>query len=136
MAAGATVAAVTALILGFFVLGSPNEQRLARADNQRIAALAKLAGEVNSSWRNAKHALPSSLAAVSVSSPSDPITGAPYEYHSIGADQYELCATFSRDNRQDATQGQSRFWLHPKAHYCFTLRASQSVPEVYPQFLF
>lgn len=131
-AAGATAAVVIAVVLGFLSLGSPNEQRLARADEQRIAALSRLAGEVNGRWRAEKHTLPASLSGVSANAPKDPMTGAPYEYRAIGPNQYELCATFARDNRKEAARSQSEFWAHPKGHYCFMLEASQPAPVYYP----
>jgi hypothetical protein len=50
----------------------------------------------------------------------------PYEYHAKGADKYELCATFDRDNRNDNLSEQNRFWNHPQGHFCFALDPSQS----------
>lgn len=128
-AAGAAAAVLVTLVFAFLVLGSPSKQRMARADWRRTRDLVQIAGQVKGKWAKTNHSLPPRLDAISANVPKDPITGAPYGYRPIGADQYELCATFANDSRKEAGQGQYKFWAHPKGHYCFKLDASQPVPQ-------
>jgi hypothetical protein len=134
-AAGASLAVVIALVQGFLTLGRPSVQRLVQADNKRVVNLGELATQIKSKWMSSNHVLPSNIDGVpSASLLKDPVTHAPYEYRAMGANKYELCATFATDNRQDSSQGEVAFWNHPKGHFCFALDASEATPQGFYQY--
>jgi hypothetical protein len=133
-AAGASLAVVITLTFGFLNLGGPRVQRLVQADNRRVANLATLANQINAKWNSSNHTLPSAVDSVpNASLLKDPVTRAPYEYRQMGVNQYELCATFARDNRQDSPNGENSFWSHPKGHFCFALDPAET-PTPPPSF--
>jgi hypothetical protein len=125
-AAGAGLAIVTAVVLGFLSLGSPSNQRLVQADNKRVENLCALAYQVNSKWNSSNHTLPSNAEGLPAFLLKDPLTHEAYEYRAKASNEYELCATFDRDNRKDTPAAQNTFWNHPKGHFCFALDPSQS----------
>ncbi len=126
-AIGAGLAIAIAVVLGLLNLGGPRNQRLVQADNKRVADLVTIAFQVNGKW-NSSNALPSNMEGLPADLLRDPLTHQPYEYHTKGTNQYELCATFDRDNRKDMRTGQNTFWNHPKGRFCFALDRSQSPP--------
>jgi hypothetical protein len=124
-AGGASLAIATAVVLGFLSLGGPSDQRLVQADNKRVQNLVTLAYQVNGKWNSSNHVLPSNVQGLAAYSVRDPLTHQPYEYNTRSTNEYELCATFDRDNRKDAPAAQNTFWNHPKGHFCFVLDPSQ-----------
>lgn len=129
-AAGATLVVATVVVLGFLTLGSPGKQRLISADNRRLTDIAQLAFRVNQRWDTTNHHFPATLDEVSPSAPKDPITAAPYKYHVISPNQYELCATFAYAIPHDE-QTQFPMWAHPAGPYCFKIDPSQSWQAFY-----
>jgi hypothetical protein len=125
-AAGAGLAITSAVVLGFLSLGTPSNQRLLQADNKRVENLVAVAYQINGKWNSSNHTLPPNAEGLPAYAVKDPLTHMPYEYHAKGADKYELCATFDRDNRNDNLSEQNRFWNHPQGHFCFALDPSQS----------
>lgn len=100
---GVAVVAAAAIISGFFIVGTPQDARLARLDVERVNDLQNIQSRVTSYWQ-AKRTLPSSLSAVSDllmygPVPIDPETGASYAYHATSALSFELCATFDKESR-------------------------------------
>jgi len=53
-----------------------------------------------------------------------------YEYHPKQGTAYELCATFSWEDRPDGGRRpySPNFWEHGKGRSCFALDASKAVP--------
>jgi thiamine monophosphate kinase len=100
-----------------------------QADNKRVQNLVTLAYQVNSKWNSSKHALPSNAQWMSVYSLQDPVSHQPYEYNAKSTNEYELCATFDRDNRKDTPTAQNTFWNRPQGHFCFALDPSQAHAE-------
>jgi hypothetical protein len=96
----AIIAVVAALIIaGFFVVGSPREERLRRFDERRVQDLQFLQSEIVNYWRG-KEKLPDNLAELEDSIrgtkiPSDPENTQPYVYEVLGAESFKLCAIFS-----------------------------------------
>lgn len=133
-AAGASLAVVLAFTFGFLNLGGPGVQRLEQADNRRVANLAMLANQITAKWNSSNHTLPSAVDSLpNASLLKDPVTHAPYEYRQVGTNQYELCATFARDDRHDSPNGENFFWNHPKGHFCFALDPAET-PTLPPSF--
>lgn len=88
-----------AVIAGFFVVGSPKEERMRRFDEQRVAHLQQLQWNIIEYWQS-KGKLPTDLAALNdptrgVIVPTDPETGNPYDYKIKTPEAFELCAIFA-----------------------------------------
>ena len=129
----ATLLVGTAVVLAFWIVGSPVFARKQKTDSQRTQDLASVAGSVRSYYREHK-VLPTGLSAVrpseSVSSEqlADPLTRQPYEYKILAADRFALCAIFETntmklDERSMDYYQAREFYRHPAGHYCFTLPA-------------
>ena len=134
---GVSLALLLAIASGFFIMGSPQTQRLLRYDQQRIEDLRSIQSQVTDYYRTAEK-LPESLA--TLQDPlaggyiqNDPETGASYEYNVLAPLRFELCATFNlplpefevgstidrndwrvRDAQQTATE-----WPHGAGRTCF-----------------
>ncbi|MGC2421337.1 MAG: DUF5671 domain-containing protein [Candidatus Acidiferrales bacterium] len=130
MAALAALAVVAMIAWGFSSLGAPKTQRTLRADATRVQDLYLLGSEIHNHWNSnpdLDHKLPAQLVELANFRTSDPVTGAPYEYHVKGGSQYELCATFSLPSPQDASISRPNIWSHPAGHYCFSMDATRDV---------
>jgi Domain of unknown function (DUF5671) len=130
-ATGAGLAIAIAVVLGFLNLGGPSNQRLVQADTKRVANLVTIAYQVNGKWNSSNHTLPSSMEGLPANFLRDPLTQQPYEYYAKSTNQYELCATFGRDNRKDSPTRQNTFWNHPKGRFCFALDPSHPPAQPY-----
>ncbi len=88
-----------AIIAGFFVVGSPSEERLRRFDEKRIQDLQFIQGEIVSFWQ-AKARLPDDLTKLhdsirGIIIPVDPENGQTYLYTVKSELTFELCADFN-----------------------------------------
>jgi len=150
---GMTVSAIViiSIISGFFIMGSPQTQRLLRYDDQRINDLKNIQAQVTEYYRT-KEELPEFLE--SLEDPlvmgyyieSDPETGEDYEYSVIDSLTFELCATFSlpltvvdetkadkSDWRVRDLQQTARDWTHEGGLTCFERTID---PERYPELIY
>ncbi len=89
---------VAAVVVGFFVAGSPQSQRLVRFDQERINNLQTIQWQVVSYWQN-KRVLPVKLDDLKDDisgfvAPVDPETRVAYEYKATGALSFRLCSEF------------------------------------------
>lgn len=96
------------VIAGFFIVGSPKEARLTRADDQRVQHLTEIQWQIVNYWQR-KEALPPALEALNddISGfrvPVDPETDELYEYNIEGPLAFTLCATFNRPSAQDISR--------------------------------
>ena len=87
------------LVAGFFIVGSPKEERLRRFDEQRVQNLQNLQEEIISFWMN-KGKLPANLSDLKNDitgfyPPIDPENGSQYVYEIVGSEKFKLCATFN-----------------------------------------
>ena len=116
-AVAATIAVLFGIGMGFYMLGSPGRQREIEADRRRVEALQVIA--------NGIHARPDTPLPDTLQYPNvrrDPVTQTPYEYHKVDENRYQLCATFTSDNRSDTTQQPyQQFWLHTAGRHCYNL---------------
>lgn len=144
---GAALAIVVAIISGFFIMGTPGEQRALRFDEQRVGDLQGIQWQTVNYYQQ-KGSLPANLEALAdpiggYIPPRDPETGEPYEYRRLGgALGFELCATFSTSGRGDRLE-RSRVpvpidggeeldtWQHEAGRVCFERTID---PERYPLF--
>ncbi len=88
------------VVAGFFIVGSPKEERLMRLDDQRIQDLQNIQWQIINYWQNKKR-LPEKLTDLidNISGfypPLDPETKQDYTYQVTGSESFTLCANFSR----------------------------------------
>jgi hypothetical protein len=122
-----TVVVIAAVAIGMLFLGSPADARVRLLDERRVQDLASIARAVDLFWtRQAR--LPSSLHELR-SEPggnvrsNDPSTNNLYEYRSLQAQTYELCAQFERDSLQPDQATGDGFWSHGTGRQCFRREA-------------
>lgn len=101
LARAALAVLAVAVVGGFFVIDSPKTQRMYKLDQQRVEHLWTMQSAIEAYWWE-QNALPEALAWVDeeLLLPTDPTTGASYEYHKTSDDTYELCATFDLESEQ------------------------------------
>ena len=131
-AALSTVAVAAGAVAGFWVLGTPGQQRLITSDRQRLEDLSAIANTLY--WQrqdqSEDYVLPENLD--TDDQRQDPITQEFYAYSKLDESRYELCATFATDSsthRLANTPNQS--WQHPQGRHCFELDISQQPPSLY-----
>ncbi len=110
-----TIMVLVGIVLGFVVAGSPATERMRTFDERRASDLSSIADCV-SRYANEYQALPKDISALQTSSLSyctnkkDPETNEPYEYNVTSnlhgsssrlIGEFELCATFSLDSRNN-----------------------------------
>jgi hypothetical protein len=132
MAAASAVVVGVMVIAAFLNIGAPQTQRTLRADGKRVQDLYQLSAQISARWNTNGHKLPGSLAELPNVPSADPVTRLPYEYRVKDASQYELCATFSLESKNDATSRVTP-WSHPAGSHCFALNAAETAaaPNVY-----
>ena len=101
--AGVAVLAFLTIVAGFFIVGTPQEARLARFDTQKVNDLQNIQSQVIYFWQ-AKQKLPGTITDLNNSLaygpvPTDPETGASYEYLPGEGYAFQLCATFNAESR-------------------------------------
>lgn len=107
---------LASIVAGFFIIGSPTDQRLYRFDEQKVMDLQSIQWQVVEYWR-AKSALPAALDVLEnplsgYVVPVDPQTKEAYTYRTKGALVFELCATFNKES-QAGQYGVSRPYAEP-----------------------
>ena len=114
-----SVIVVASIVVGFFVIGTPAEQRAKRFDEQRVGDLQVLQNQVVNYWVQ-KQVLPASLNDLqdSISGflvPQDPASGAAYEYRIASPLSFELCAIFKTSTKdfKVAYKGARSFYIEP-----------------------
>lgn len=95
---------IAAIVAGFFIIGTPWDARVMRLDDRRVQDLQSLQSQILSFYQS-KQALPSALAQLEDPTlyydvPTDPETGASYEYIKDADLGFELCATFAAPSRE------------------------------------
>jgi len=131
------------VVLGFFIVGTPSEQRNRRFDDQRLNDLQVMQSQVVDYWTK-KNALPTKLADLqdNISGfmvPTDPNTQIAYEYNIISPLSFNLCANFAGSNLTDSLVNREptyyspydnyqQNWSHDKGRVCFERTID---PELY-----
>jgi hypothetical protein len=90
---------LVSIVAGFFIVGSPAQQRLIRFDDQRVSDLQNLQGQIINHWTQ-KQKLPATLDELkdSISGfvpPLDPVTHQSYQYQVATPLSFKLCASFA-----------------------------------------
>lgn len=136
LALSLSVFVVVSIIAGFFIVGTPGEQRKQRFDEQRIQNLQNVQNEIINYW-TAKKELPQNLDALknNISGfipQTDPETKVAYEYNILAPLKFELCANFNTSNKEgkfkDVRSGlnygyndpYNQNWEHTNGRVCFT----------------
>jgi type II secretory pathway pseudopilin PulG len=125
---GVCVAVVTAVVTAIVVLGSPTQQRQRRLDEHRVHDLSTIVNTI-SLYANTHDALPPELSALGKEpgprrAPTDPGTGAAYEYAVLGTESYQLCAVFTLPSADTAATRlspdlETEGWTHAPGRQCF-----------------
>lgn len=137
---------VVSIVSGFFIVGTPQQARQYRLDEQRVSDLQSVQWQLVHYWQQ-KQVLPTSLAELNdpisgFMAPVDPQSGAAYRYERTGTMSFRLCATFAAQDRHvnqtyarpvaaipsEAKTGGDT-WKHSAGEVCFD-RAID--PELYP----
>ena len=106
MGYGAALAIVFSIVAGFFIIGSPANQRALRIDQQRVSDLQTIQWQVVNYYQQ-KSKLPVSSAELQdpisgFITPKDPETAVDYAYRiTTPPYSFELCATFSKESRKN-----------------------------------
>jgi uncharacterized membrane protein YjfL (UPF0719 family) len=113
----ASAIVVITFVSGFFVVGTPAEQRNRRIDQERVYDLQSIQGQVLTYWQQ-KNELPPSIDSLrnelaGFVPPVDPETDRPYEYRVTGELTFELCATFATELHTDGKLPPDRFAIYP-----------------------
>lgn len=125
-----------AIGFGFYIAGSPQNQRTVRFDETRVGDLSSLQGQIINYWQK-KNTLPQNLDQVAndilgIVIPKDPKTGSSYEYRTLGNLKFELCAIFETSSSVQNTDvpqavpriylylgGKTQIWQHNAERTCF-----------------
>lgn len=131
---------LASIIAGFFIVGTPGQQRARRFDEQRVNHLQALQWEIANYWQ-LKNQLPTALsdlknAFTGFTPPSDPSTGVSYTYRPMSELSFELCAAFETEGPIEGQFrghyprmvepsfapgfGMDQNWQHGAGEHCFT----------------
>ncbi len=143
---GVVALGALAIVSGFFVVGSPQAERLWQFDERRISDLNTIQWQIVNEWQT-KEELPATLDELrdDISGfvpPRDPETGEPYGYRVTGNLGFELCASFKTSSKgEDGSKarsvpvpamdpyGMQENWMHDVGEACF---ARTIDPERFP----
>ena len=142
MIGGAVSLVVLASVIGgFFIIGSPFEQRYYKIDEQKVMDLQGIQSQLDYQWQ-IKRTLPAELEELNdplsgYMAPVDPETGVAYTYEKRGDLVFALCATFNRESRNTLAVSvpeyrggvSNSYWEHPAGEHCFERTID---PDNYP----
>jgi len=136
---------------GFIIMGSPNQIRLYRFDDQKVSDLQNIQYQIINYWQT-KQKLPAKLSDLNdslqnFSVPVDQQNGQQYRFEATGNTSFKLCATFNAETQTNspyttraipapASMGEkgapvSDNWFHGSGEVCFDRTID---PERYPPF--
>ena len=140
-----TLVIVASIVIGFFLVGLPGDQRNVRLDEQRVQDLSMIQAEITNYYQQTG-LLPESIDELTTRTtgfviPVDPVTHAAYAYQVVNPDvdvkpagslqSFELCATFAAKSIPDVyTHVYGQTWDHDAGYACFTRNVS---PSMYPR---
>lgn len=99
---------LASIVVGFFLAGSPQNQRLVRLDERRVSDLQSIQWQIVDYWQR-KGALPGNLSELAdpirgFMVPRDPETNSNYEYNVKDKLKFELCSVFSTINKENSPE--------------------------------
>ena len=120
----ASLIMIAAVVGGFFLVGSPKEERARKFDDQRVQHLQLIQSEIINYWIK-KAALPKTLGELDdpirgVAISKDPESGAEYIYEVVDKENFKLCATFNLPiyAPENIYYGNEN-WAHGTGQTCF-----------------
>jgi hypothetical protein len=139
---------LASIVSGFFIVGSPQTQRLLRFDSEKVNALQNIQYQVVNYWQ-LKGNLPQTLAdledpILGFVVPVDPQTGEEYKYAVLAGRTFELCAEFNKESAGSSFEttrlakpipvgGEFGFenanWQHGEGEKCFERTID---PDLFP----
>lgn len=137
-----SAAVCVVVVVGFFLAGTPAEERARRYDMQRVNDLQSITSAVDTFYNSQKR-LPASIEEMRaqpntyLQTAVDPTTAVPYEYRTVDQKNYEVCATFESDASQGNDIGVKmapapigivnppNYWTHPIGRKCYTVRVNE-----------
>lgn len=143
---GVSVLAFVSVFGGFLVVGTPQQARLYRFDDQKVNDLQMIQSEIITYWQG-KQALPANLSDLNnalsgFTVPADPQSAGAYEYRVNSKTGFELCAAFNAPTQAYSLSGRSvpmpapygmasqgDAWVHGAGRSCF---ARTIDPALYP----
>lgn len=146
----ASVLVLGSLVGGFVIIGSPMTVRAQKFDDRRISDLQSIQWQIINYWQQ-KGQIPTDLESLkdpisSFYAPSDPLTGAPYEYRATSDLAFEICATFSLSSqnqknelkKNNTTRPMSygmtdENWIHGAGKTCFDRVLDRDLYPVRPK---
>jgi hypothetical protein len=136
-----------AVVSGFFIIGSPKEQRLLRFDQDKVNDLQNIQWQIVNFWQS-KEKLPKTLSELkdSISGFTVPIDGQSeeeYQYKTISDLTFELCANFNKESIESQIINErivksvpvggfglkNTNWVHGEGEVCFKRTID---PDLYP----
>ncbi len=127
---------------GFAIIGSPFTQRQARFDERRIQDLQSIQSEIINYWIN-KDKLPATITDLKddirgFTPPQDPATKVAYDYKVTSPLSFELCATFTTEQKDQSRLPSGPYdfgapaaqWTHGTGNVCFPRTID---PDLYRQ---
>lgn len=138
-----SVIGLAVAVAGFFVAGSPYEERARRFDEQRVSDLSMIQSDVVNYWTRTG-TIPDSLDMLrddlrGVLLPTDPETGSVYAYRKTGDHSFSICAVFTTEYLSSVARGKTparvvyspsfSSWQHGKGEVCFDRTID---PKLYP----
>ncbi|MBX4192223.1 hypothetical protein KW798_01930 [Candidatus Parcubacteria bacterium] len=146
---GVALLVVLTVVAGFLIVGTPQQARQYRLDEQKVTDIQSLQSQIVYYYQQ-KEALPTTLADLNdplsyYTVPRDPESGQPYQYEKTGALSFKLCADFNRETRpnsqmrtypvsavapyEKSAAGMMDNWQHGMGNQCFERTID---PQLYP----
>jgi len=120
------IIALASIIGGFFIIDSPAKARALKFDSQRANDLVSLNYIIDNYYQQNNNTLPADLSASQFLNYHDPEKiSQPYEYQTLGDNQFELCAVFSlsapsnSDNFSQQPLNGADIYTHGAGRQCF-----------------
>jgi len=145
-----TAAVITVIVLGFFIMGSPQTQRLVRFDQEKVNDLSNIQWQIVNFYQQ-KERLPETLEEledplIGFIVPQDPQTEEEYGYVPAEDLTFQLCAEFNKESHGYEAEGkpvvvvdrssqysgygfENENWTHGEGNTCFERTID---PERYP----
>ncbi len=135
----ATILVIASIVVGFVIIGLPQNQRDVRLDTRRVSDLQSIQWEITNYYQT-KQVLPDTLTDLNDGLgnfvvPTDPETKQPYTYTKTAPTTFTLCANFKTISidetsyTDDFGYSQNSNWQHGTGTTCFDRTID---PERYP----
>ena len=127
---GFILVVLACLVTAFALVGSPQKARELREDLERVSQLEQISYRIENFYET-EGRLPQSLSKLEdlpEEDLQDPVTKEAYEFSLLNDEEYQLCATFAHDNREEKEYWNPSWkhrWKHRAGKQCFSSRLTQ-----------